>query len=103
MSKWRRIKHQLHAEQHGLCAYCDCAMLLQPGTFPQPPNLCTVDHVLPIIKGGTDAISNLVACCVECNALKKGHTVESLRLMADRVERLIQTRACDALWREMRG
>lgn len=30
----------------------------------------TVDHVLPKVRGGTDALDNLVACCRGCNGRK---------------------------------
>ena len=30
----------------------------------------TVDHLVPEIKGGTDVLANLVACCVTCNSLE---------------------------------
>lgn len=30
----------------------------------------TVDHVLPLIKGGTNHIGNLVPCCLACNLSK---------------------------------
>lgn len=28
----------------------------------------TVDHLLPLTSGGTDCLTNLVACCVKCNS-----------------------------------
>jgi len=31
----------------------------------------TVDHLIPVSKGGTDQESNLVACCVQCNSAKR--------------------------------
>jgi 5-methylcytosine-specific restriction endonuclease McrA len=31
----------------------------------------TVDHLIPISKGGTDEETNLVACCVKCNSAKR--------------------------------
>jgi len=30
----------------------------------------TIDHVIPISKGGSDNKENLVACCLKCNRLK---------------------------------
>ncbi len=32
----------------------------------------SVDHVVPRSKGGTNATSNLITCCMPCNA-KRGH------------------------------
>lgn len=51
---------QWHArleEFGGLCAYCP-----QPGT--------TIDHVVPVVSGGTSEIANLVPCCAKCNSRK---------------------------------
>jgi len=40
------------------CFYC--RRPLHPGEW-------TLDHVVPIVHGGLDTASNLVACCVHCN------------------------------------
>ena len=47
----------------GRCHYC--------GVVLHPIRDFTVDHVLPVIGGGSDEPSNLVAACVSCN-LGKG-------------------------------
>lgn len=47
----------------GLCAYC-----LRPA--PKP----TVDHVLPLIRGGSNTPDNLIAACRSCNARKHAKT-----------------------------
>lgn len=36
-----------------------------------PKNLATVDHVIPLSKGGANDLENMVVCCRECNT-KKG-------------------------------
>jgi len=47
-----------HWQQQGLsCFYCD--------DFPT-----TVDHVVPLIHGGTNYLDNLVPCCRPCNSSK---------------------------------
>jgi HNH endonuclease. len=38
----------------------------------------TYDHVIPVDKGGKDETSNLVACCSECNQVKKNYTLYEL-------------------------
>lgn len=35
----------------------------------------TVDHLVPVTKGGTDDRSNLVSCCLPCNNLKFNNDV----------------------------
>jgi 5-methylcytosine-specific restriction endonuclease McrA len=34
-----------------------------------------VDHVIPLSKGGTHSIGNLVSACRSCNASKNNHTI----------------------------
>jgi len=48
------------------CAYCRC-FLIQGSSGPQG---ATVDHKVPLVQGGTNAPSNLVACCRSCNSRK---------------------------------
>lgn len=46
----------------GICHYCK-------NTFT--PKELTMDHVIPISKGGKTEKSNVVPCCKECNTKKK--------------------------------
>lgn len=32
----------------------------------------TIDHITPQCMGGTDALTNLLPCCVSCNSAKGG-------------------------------
>lgn len=51
----------LHREQLGKCWYC---------TKTIPFHLSTVDHVLPLSKGGRNRMNNLVMACPTCNSAK---------------------------------
>jgi len=53
-AKWKR--------QHKPCAYCGA-----PGD--------TIDHVLPLVRGGTNHEGNLVPACRRCNSSKSGKTI----------------------------
>jgi hypothetical protein len=44
------------------CAYC-------------PQLADTVDHVMPLVRGGTNYEGNLVPCCRKCNSSKSGKTI----------------------------
>ncbi len=44
------------------CAYCSTEL--------NKSNPKTLDHVVPLARAGTDAISNLVPCCSHCNSSK---------------------------------
>ena len=45
------------------CAYCNEELGCKP----------TIDHIVPKARGGPTVPSNLVACCMTCNA-SKGHS-----------------------------
>ena len=51
------VRRALILRSHPFCAYCGA-----------PAG--TVDHVVPLARGGTNSLDNLVACCAECNASK---------------------------------
>ncbi len=47
---------------HGVCHYCRQRF---------PARELTMDHVVPIIRGGRSARSNVVPCCKTCNNRKQ--------------------------------
>jgi hypothetical protein len=49
------------------CAYCSVA------------SAETVDHVVPLVRGGTNHEGNLVPCCKRCNSSKAARTVAEWR------------------------
>ncbi len=61
--------HQLRDSQwwknrraSGICYYCKRKF---------PPQELTMDHIVPICRGGKSTKSNIVPCCKECNNKKK--------------------------------
>ena len=46
----------------GICYYCNRPFL---------PKLLTMDHIVPISRGGKSIKGNVVPCCKECNIAKK--------------------------------
>ncbi len=56
-SSWWRAK-----VSRGICYYC--------GRRFKPSEL-TMDHIVPLIRGGKSVKSNLVPACKECNSKKK--------------------------------
>ena len=46
----------------GVCHYCGRAF---------PPRGLTMDHVVPLSRGGKTIRGNVVPCCKECNNAKK--------------------------------
>jgi len=49
----------------GICYYCS-------GHFTK--ELLTMDHVIPVVRGGRSRRSNVVVCCKECNSKKQNLT-----------------------------
>lgn len=47
-----------------------CAKRLSPDASPFDPMSATVDHVVPMSKGGEHSLSNARTCCLGCNSAK---------------------------------
>jgi len=60
---------QLYENQCDLCAYCGIRLF---GEYH-------VDHVIPLIKGGSNWPDNLLLTCAFCNHSKNAHTFEEWR------------------------
>ena len=58
----------------GICHYCG-------GKFT--PEELTMDHIVPVVRGGKSTKGNVVACCKECNNKKKYLTPVEMILMAE--------------------
>jgi len=56
-TRWWRRK-----VERGICYYCGRKV---------PPEELTMDHRIPLSRGGTSDKSNIVPACKECNAKKK--------------------------------
>lgn len=39
------------------------------------PRMATLDHVIPISKGGSHTYSNIKTCCAECNCKKADNSI----------------------------
>jgi 5-methylcytosine-specific restriction enzyme A len=62
---------------NGVCAYCH-------GTFP--PDALTMDHVVPLARGGRSIKGNVVPCCQACNATKTYWTPAEILLQQLRAQ-----------------
>lgn len=58
---------------HGtyVCEYCGKRDLVKAETGH--PNALTIDHFIPLDKGGTNGKSNLFVTCWSCNVIKANH------------------------------
>lgn len=64
----KKIKERVLSKFNGRCYLC--------GEFHKR---LTIDHVIPVYKGGTDDESNLMPACFQCNNFKWIFTIEELR------------------------
>ena len=62
--KLRRSQWWKNQLATGVCYYCKRRF---------PPSELTMDHVVPIIRGGRTTKRNVVPCCRACNAAKQYH------------------------------
>ena len=61
IKSWSNTIINLWIESRGKCGYC--------GAKVTPDNY-TLDHIIPISKGGLTNKNNLIICCTHCNRLK---------------------------------
>jgi hypothetical protein len=52
-------------DQHPSCVYCGCENL----------DVLVIDHIYPIVLGGSERIENLTVACGRCNSHKWGYTI----------------------------
>ena len=77
---WRRLREIVERRDHYVCIYC--------GRFSPTGE---VDHVLPLSRGGTDAVYNLAWACQACNRSKGDRTVcEWVRWLGEQTRNEVQ-------------
>ena len=68
---------QLFNEQSGVCPYCMGEMTLERGEY----NTATIEHIVPISKGGSNLRANFMAVCSHCNN-ERGNKPLGIHLIA---------------------
>lgn len=64
---------KLFAAQNGRCHYCGRRTRIKSHDEPHRPDHATLDHVVPVSRGGTWHAANLVMACYGCNNAKKNN------------------------------
>jgi 5-methylcytosine-specific restriction endonuclease McrA len=62
------VQEQVRQRANYLCEYCHASEQWQYVRF-------TVDHVIPLSRGGVDRLDNLALACFHCNRRKSNHLV----------------------------
>ena len=86
-------KNKIRAKLEEKCVYCGCTN----------PLFLTIDHKLPLIRGGTDEDSNLVIACFPCNSLKGALTSEEFDAYMKSLVALHELKKVKIIWPERIG
>lgn len=63
------LRRAVYKRERGRCYWCNCRVRLHwkdPGVFI-PEDAATLDHIVPLSKGGNWDVTNLLLCCPPCN------------------------------------
>ena len=63
------LRHAIHGREGGVCFYC---------LRRTPSRAHCLDHMVPLVEGGSNSYRNLVSCCMGCNSEKRGHAAADL-------------------------
>lgn len=80
----RKLLKQVIARMGGFCGYCGVEVV-----YPKKGNtheqgyrkavIASIDHIIPLNKGGVHADNNLICACCQCNTQKGNRDLEEFR------------------------
>ena len=73
---WRLLRQAVFERDGRVCVYCGKSI----GTL-------TCDHVVPVSRGGSSTLDNLVTACLACNVAKATRTPEEWRAQSSHEKR----------------
>lgn len=85
VQKDRGITVAALVKKHGSrCHYCGIAMTFEPAVgHAYIPTKATIEHLLPLSRGGSHTWDNVRACCWQCNVRKNNKTAEEWSVSND--------------------
>lgn len=72
----------------GICHYCQQKF---------PADELSMDHILPVVRGGKSTRGNVVPCCKECNNAKKYLTPAEMIMRAEELKMAAKERENEEL------
>lgn len=86
----KRRRRALKKRDGMICQYCGKKLIIDKHDSNRH-NSFVMEHVIPLSRGGTNDLSNLVAACRQCDKKKNEHTCEELGWSVPEVCRTIDT------------
>ena len=74
-------RQKIYDKCHGHCAYCGCKMEYKD---------MQVDHIIPLHRGGTDTMGNMLPACRSCNHYKATLTAGEFREYISEIPKRLQ-------------
>lgn len=75
---------EIHGDE---CVYCGVEMMFNPPSRKQPPTLATIEHLIPLSRGGSHTWENIALACRSCNYSKSSKTPEEFTAHLDALMR----------------
>lgn len=74
---WDMVKE--NAEQGFYCEYCGCHLTIYNDNSQGNNRGFSLDHCIPLVRGGKNRVDNIAVCCQECNFKKLNLTDKEYR------------------------
>jgi len=76
----KRLRFEIFKRDSFTCQYCSA----------KPPKIpLEIDHIMPVSKGGTNSIDNLITACFDCNRGKSNIELDNVpKSLSDKIERV---------------
>lgn len=87
-----KVRREVLARFGGRCGY-----------YGEVPSKLQVDHVRPVVHGGTDDLSNLMPACASCNNYKISVSLELFRTFVQESNRKARERSVNFRFAERYG